>query len=104
MKKWLLAIASAAVMLSAVPAAAQYYDPYRGPPPQYRYDDSPPEWQQRRRPPPRYDDGYGYRQQRQAMGRVCVTSRGACGTRPAPYGASCQCYIEGFGRKRGNIQ
>lgn len=104
----LLALLGAAT-LGATSAGAQYYDPYgRPPPPRYDYD---------RPPPPRYDDerprrdwdrgprddfDRSYRPRR--FGAACVTSRGTCETRPAPIGAGCGCYFDGFGSKRGIIQ
>lgn len=102
MRKLVLALVGGASLLTAMPAAAQYYydDGYDRPPPRRQYRPAPQEWEYGRRPPP----GYGYYPQRQAFGRVCFTSRGACGSRPAPVGSPCQCYIDGFGRKRGNIQ
>ena len=73
------------------------------PPPPYDDYDRP-----RRRPPPpppppdddwdrpRYD-------RRWRSGSICVTARGDCPTRPAPYNAPCGCEIPGFGYKRGQI-
>lgn len=91
-RKLILTIATGALLAASVPAGAQYYDPYRPPP--YGYD---------RPPPPRW----GYERPRpvyREFSRVCVTSRGDCNTRPAPIGAGCQCFIPGFGMKRGNIE
>jgi hypothetical protein len=34
------------------------------------------------------------------MGSVCVTARGDCG---GPINSPCECYIPGFGPKRGAI-
>ena len=54
----------------------------------------------------RYSDRYdrpgrgSYRQGR--MGSVCVTARGDCGG-AGPLNAPCECYIPGFGPKRGAI-
>jgi hypothetical protein len=90
-------------ILSAVPAGAQYYDPYgRPPPPRYDYDRPPPprDWEYERRR--RWDDERSYRPRR--FGDACVTSRGTCESRPAPIGAGCGCYFDGFGSKRGIIQ
>ncbi|WNJ88745.1 hypothetical protein [Bosea sp. 685] len=99
----LVALAGLAA-LSGTAAQAQYYDPYgRPPPPRYDYDRPPPprDWEYERRRP-RYEDDRGYRPRR--FGEMCVTSRGSCETRPAPVGAGCGCYIDGFGSKRGIIQ
>ena len=82
----------------AVPAGAQYYrDEYgydrpRRPPPYYDDD----------RPRPRYRDDYGYDRPRRG-GSICVTARGNCVTRPAPFNSSCGCEVPGFGFKRGQI-
>lgn len=92
-----------AVLLSALPAQAQYYGgPYRGAP---SYDDDDDE---DRPPRPRYyrrDYGYErpyYRQPR--YGNICVTGRGDCPTQPLPLGSGCGCNIPGFGIKRGIVQ
>ena len=85
-----------ALLLSAFPAGAQYYDPYRRPPP--AYDD------EYERPAPPYGYGYGRRYYRPAYGNVCVTGRGDCPTPALPYGSNCGCYIPGFGNKRGIVQ
>lgn len=109
MRKFILALAGGACVLAAQPAAAQYYyDPYGRPAPRY-YQPEPDFWDDGYRAPPRYrrppPPGYGhYPQQRQRVGQVCITSRGACQTHPMPVGAGCRCYIDGFGPKRGNIQ
>ncbi|MFJ5369163.1 hypothetical protein ACIPIA_08070 [Bosea sp. CER48] len=90
-----------AVLLSAIPAKAQYYGgPYRAPP---AYDDDD---EDDRPPPPRYDRrGYGYERPyyRPRYNNICVTSRGECPTPPLPRGAPCSCYIPGFGNKRGAV-
>ena len=95
-----------AVLLSALPAQAQYYGgPYRAPP---SYDDDD---EDDRPPPPRYDRrdyerrDYGYERPyyRQRYGNLCVTSRGDCSTPPLPRGSGCGCYIPGFGNKRGIV-
>jgi hypothetical protein len=53
---------------------------------------------------PRGPRGYGYGPPRvENFGRICVTSRGECRTRPGPVGANCGCEIPGFGFKRGAI-
>ena len=91
----------ALVSLAGIPASAQpygggrYYDDgYR--PPGYR--PGPPRFYER----PRYSYRYGYGRP-QRFGRVCVTSRGTCFTRPSPLNSSCGCMIPGFGPKRGAI-
>jgi hypothetical protein len=84
-----------------VPANAQYYrDGYYPPPPRGYdpYDRPPPGYG---RPPPGY---YGGRSEyRGRFGRICLTSRGSCFSRPAPLNSSCRCDIPGFGLKRGAI-
>jgi hypothetical protein len=82
--------------VGAVTANAQYYDDR---PRRYeRYDD---DYRSERR---RYDD-YGYERRRDygRRGSICVTARGNCVTRPAPFNAPCGCEIPGFGFKRGAI-
>ncbi|MER2219215.1 hypothetical protein [Methylobacterium brachiatum] len=64
------------------------YDRRRRPPPPPPPDD---DWDR-----PRYD-------RRWRSGSICVTARGDCPTRPAPYNAPCGCEIPGFGYKRGQI-
>jgi hypothetical protein len=102
-------IALAALMAAgfvAGPATAQYYGPgydrpdYDRPAPRdygpRRYrdfdddDDDRPRGRFYGRPDPRF-------------GQTCVTSRGACPTRPAPRNAPCGCEIPGFGFKRGAV-
>jgi hypothetical protein len=102
LKALVITTLAGATLLAAVPAGAQYYDPYGRPPPRYDYDRPPPsrDWEYERRR--RWDDDRYYRPQR--FGDACVTSRGTCGTRPAPIGSGCGCYFEGFGSKRGIIQ
>ena len=92
-----------AMLLSAIPAGAQYYDPYRPPPP-YGYDRPPPPYGYDRPPPPPYGYGYDRPRYRPRYGNICVTGRGECPTPPLPYGAGCGCYIPGFGQKRGVVQ
>src|SRR5215218_7943521 len=106
MKRIVLAAATLAAL--AGPALAQY-SPYgpgggggygggygRG----YSEDDDDGRrrrrWERRRE---REEYGYG----RPRMGSVCVTSRGNCVTRPAPFNAPCGCEVPGFGFKRGAI-
>lgn len=95
-RKLLLPAMLGTLLLSALPAVAQYYDPYRRPPPSYDDDYE--------RPAPPYGYGYGRRHYRPAYGNLCVTGRGDCPTPPLPYGSSCGCYIPGFGNKRGIVQ
>lgn len=107
--KRLLALAICASMLAS-PALAQYYGGpggggYGGGRGGYDDEDDRP-----RRRGPRYDedrgygrDGGGYGGQR-GRASVCITSRGSCGTSPAPRGYPCRCDIPGFGMKRGNVQ
>lgn len=99
MKRFVVAAASVLILaVTAGAASAQYYDPYRPRPPRYDPYDGP----RYDRPPPR--DWRYHRPRPRPMGQVCVTSRGACNSYPAPVGAPCQCNVPGFGRKRGNIQ
>lgn len=92
-----------AVLLSTLPAQAQYYGgPYRGAP---SYDDDDDD----DRPPPRrhYRRDYGYERpyyRQPRYGNMCVTGRGDCPTPPLPYGSGCGCNIPGFGSKRGIVQ
>lgn len=92
------ATCAVAVMLAGT-ASAQFYEP---PPDGYR---GRPRYDYERGPPRAYEDRYERRSYRSSrrFGNTCVTSRGACETNPAPRGAGCRCYIEGFGPKRGNI-
>ena len=92
----------ALVSLADMPASAQpygggwrYYDDGYAPP---RYRPGPPRFYERR--PYGYRYGYG---RPQRFGRVCVTSRGNCITRPSPISSPCGCMIPGFGPKRGAI-
>jgi hypothetical protein len=94
--KLALSVLLGAVLLSAIPVRAQYYEPYRPTPPSYDDEDEAPV-----RP---YGYGYGRRYYRPAYGNLCVTGRGECPTPPLPYGSSCGCYIPGFGNKRGIVQ
>jgi hypothetical protein len=100
-KRILLAIATAATLgtgLGAFEAKAQYYDdgPRRF---ERRYDED--RYERRR---DRYDDDRYERRGRGGRGgSVCVTARGNCVTRPAPYNAPCGCDIPGFGFKRGAV-
>ena len=69
-----------------VPASAQYYDyPPRG------YEQ------------PGYGYGYGPpRRPRVRPSNVCITARGPCPIETVPQGTPCQCFVPGFGYKRGN--
>jgi len=96
-----LSAIAGAMLLSAVPAGAQYYDPYRSPPPPYGHDRAPPPYGYDRPPPPPY--GYERPRYRRRFNDVCVTSRGECPTQPMPSGSPCGCYIPGFGNKRGAV-
>ncbi|GJD29037.1 hypothetical protein PMNALOAF_0269 [Methylobacterium adhaesivum] len=104
MKRILLAIATAATFgsgLGAFEAKAQYYG----------YDDDRPRRYERRYDEDRYerrrdryfDDRYEGRPRGGRGGSLCVTARGNCVTRPAPYNAPCGCEIPGFGYKRGAV-
>jgi hypothetical protein len=70
------------------------------PPPDDDYDRP-----RRRPPPPPPDDDWDRPRydRRWRSGSICVTARGDCPTRPAPYNAPCGCEIPGFGYKRGQI-
>jgi hypothetical protein len=100
----LVALTGVALMPAA--ASAQYYNPYYRPgyrpPPPFGY---PPPYGYRPAPPHYYGGGYGggyYRPHQ--LSSVCITSRGNCSTgRPLPGGAPCQCFIPGFGTKRGAV-
>ncbi len=102
MKKVFLAM-TAAVMLVASPAVAQYYQGGRAP----QYDDRGHDGPRRGYDAARrgYDDHRGRDDRRGHRPRMCVTSRGDC---PAPGyynpGQSCRCNLPGFGAKRGNVQ
>ncbi|MFO1149482.1 MAG: hypothetical protein U1E62_13990 [Alsobacter sp.] len=110
MKRSILLSLAALACLGAAPASAQYYDPYYRPPPPppgygYGYRPPPPGYGYGR--PPGYGYGYGYGRP-PGYGRpgsnVCITSRGNCSTgRPLPANAPCQCFIPGFGTKRGAV-
>ncbi|WP_247635965.1 hypothetical protein [Methylobacterium sp. 37f] len=100
----ILALATAATFgpgLGIVAAQAQYYGdhdrPHRY---ERRYDED--RYERRRYDEDRYDRrprGYGG----EGFGRLCLTQRGNCITRPQPYGSRCGCDIPGFGRKHGEI-
>ncbi|MDP4025675.1 hypothetical protein Q8W71_23860 [Methylobacterium sp. NEAU 140] len=89
----------AILALAGAPASAQFESddddddpPHRPLPPPDYYDESP-----------RYRGGYDYGGPRRGFGRVCITARGNCPTRPGPLNAPCACEIPGFGLKRGAI-
>jgi hypothetical protein len=90
-----LPAALAALILAAgvAPAFAQYYgdDEYR---PRRRYEER---YEVER---PRYGRPDPYRPR---FGRMCVTARGDCPTRPGPINSVCGCEVPGFGFKRGAI-
>ena len=71
-RKLLLPAMLGTLLLSALPAGAQYYDPYRRPPPSYDDD------YERPAPPYGYGYGQGRRHYRPAYGNLCVTGRGDC--------------------------
>ncbi|GJE43871.1 hypothetical protein [Methylobacterium soli] len=89
--------------LGAVEASAQYYgDDYGGRRYERRYDED--RYERRRA----YDeDRYERRRDFGPPGgrrsSICVTARGNCVTRPAPYNSACGCEVPGFGFKRGQI-
>lgn len=104
LKRFSLVILAGAMLLGAMPAGAQYYDPYRRPPREDYYDRGPPRGYDDDRRRPRYDDRDDYRPRRGGGGGglICVTSRGNCPTY-SPINAICKCDIPGFGTKRGNV-
>jgi len=75
-----------------------YGDDYGRPRYERRYDEDRYE-RRRRYDEDRYDRPRGYGRR----GSVCVTARGNCMTRPAPFNAPCGCEVPGFGFKRGAI-
>nr|WP_128564098.1 hypothetical protein [Methylobacterium crusticola] len=103
------ALAALTLGLGIAPAFAQYggYDEDYRPRRRFeeRYDDRPryrgEEYERPRYRGEGYGRGPGYDGGR--IGRMCVTARGNCPTRPAPVNASCGCEIPGFGFKRGAI-
>ncbi len=101
MKRIILAIAAAATIgtgLGVVEAKAQYYggDDYDRPRRERRYDED--RYERRR-----FYDEDRYERRPRRGGSICVTARGSCVTRPAPYNSPCGCEIPGFGWKRGGI-
>lgn len=102
------ALAALTLGLGVAPAFAQYSFGYdEGPRRRYeeRYDYDRPRYRDDR---PRYRDEYERPRYRGEygggrIGRICVTARGNCPTRPAPLNSSCGCEVPGFGFKRGAI-
>jgi hypothetical protein len=92
-------VAAAALIATALPAAAQFYPGPPGPPPGYYRPGPPPGYYQ---PDPWGGGGY-YRPRPVVIGNVCYTSRGSCPTRPRPVESPCSCFIPGFGPKRGGV-
>jgi hypothetical protein len=87
-------------------AQAQYYPyppqrPYYGPNPYGGYVQPNP-YGGYVQPNP-YGGGYYAPRRPVIIGNICVTSRGACRTRPRQEGALCGCNIPGFGPKQGNV-
>lgn len=101
MKRITLAALAALTLGSTFGAAtanAQYYDDR---PRRYeRYDD---DYRYERRRRDWDEDRYERRRDYGRRGSICVTARGNCATRPAPFNAPCGCEIPGFGFKRGAI-
>jgi len=95
------ALAALTFGLGVAPAFAQYgYDEDYRPRRRYeeRYDYDRPRYRDEYERP-RYRGEYGGGR----IGRICVTARGNCPTRPAPLNSSCGCEVPGFGFKRGAI-
>ena len=91
-----LAALTLGTTIGATTVNAQYYDDR---PRRYeRYDDDY-RYERRRRD----YDGYERRRDYGRRGSICVTARGNCVTRPAPFNVPCGCEIPGFGFKRGAI-
>lgn len=110
LKRFTLAAIAALTLgttLGATGAGAQYYGNDYGGPRRFDrgYDDDRPPPRRRDFDDDRYDrrrgDDYGPR--RGGGGSICVTARGNCVTRPAPFNSSCGCEVPGFGFKRGAI-
>lgn len=99
-----LAALTLGTTLGAVEAGAQSYGNEYGGPRRFDrgYDDDRPRPRRRDFDDDRYDrrrEDFGGRR----GGSICVTSRGTCVSRPAPFGSQCGCDIPGFGPKRGQI-
>jgi hypothetical protein len=113
----LAALVALTALGAASSAQAQYYpypgpqpyygpNPYGGPPvPRnpYGYVQPNPYGGGYVRPDPYGGGYYGPPRRRVVIGNICVTSRGACQSRPVPEGTLCRCIIPGFGRKQGNV-
>ena len=93
-----LAALTLGTTFGAVTANAQYYDDR---PRRYeRYDD---DYRYERRRRDWDEDRYERRRDFGRRGSICVTARGNCVTRPAPFNTPCGCEVPGFGFKRGAI-
>ncbi|ACA17079.1 conserved hypothetical protein [Methylobacterium sp. 4-46] len=96
----LAALAALTLGGGIAPALAQYYgDGYDRP----RRREFREEYERPRRGPEGYYYGRERALRREGFGRICVTARGNCPTRPGPINAPCGCEIPGFGLKRGQI-
>ena len=96
-----LAALTLGMALGATGASAQYYGGDYGGPRRYDRDYDGDRYERRRRA---YDeDRFERRREFGRRGSVCVTARGNCVTRPAPFNSPCGCEIPGFGFKRGQI-
>ncbi|MET7242525.1 hypothetical protein ABZT49_04095 [Methylobacterium sp. EM32] len=98
------ALAALTLGLGVAPAFAQYgYGGYDDDRPRRRYEErydyDRPRYRRDEYERPRYRGEYGGGR----IGRICVTARGNCPTRPAPLNSSCGCEVPGFGFKRGAI-
>ncbi|GJE60551.1 hypothetical protein [Methylobacterium trifolii] len=104
LKRFTLAAITALTLgttLGALEASAQYYrDDFGGPRRFERGYDEDRYDRPRRRD---YDEDRYDRPRRGRGGSICVTARGNCVTRPAPFNSSCGCEVPGFGFKRGQI-
>lgn len=99
------ALAALTLGLGVAPAFAQYgYDEDYRPRRRYeeRYDYDRPRYRDEYERP-RYRGEYRGEYGGGRIGRICVTARGNCPTRPAPLNTSCGCEVPGFGFKRGAI-
>ncbi|MGU3536369.1 hypothetical protein [Methylobacterium sp. A54F] len=88
--------------LGTATAQAQYYGDDYGPRRyERRYDEDRYERRRRDYDEDRYERRRGFDGGRR--GSICVTARGNCVTRPAPFNSPCGCDVPGFGFKRGAI-